>query len=195
MLQVIFVIIGSFLMPQSDTLASKQDTSIVIMKYFDGTDTVWVRYLEEIKVTPGNKAQYTGRRYYRIEKEVKKVYPFAKIAAEELRKYNEKFLNIDDPKARRKYIQRVENEFMKEYEDKFRHFTISEGRYLMLLIDRETQNTSYALIKELKGGFSAVFWQGIARLFGNNLKERYDPYEKHFLIEYIVMGIESGRIK
>ena len=72
--------------------------------------------------------------------------------------------------------------------------TITQGRLLIKLIDRETQNTSYALIKDYRGKLSAAFWQGIARIFGTNLKEEYDPNGDDALIESIVQEIDAGRL-
>ena len=70
-----------------------------------------------------------------------------------------------------------------------RQMTITQGRLLIKLIDRETQNTSYELIKDYRGKFSAAFWQGIARIFGTNLKEEYDAYGEDALIELIIMRL------
>jgi hypothetical protein len=75
-----------------------------------------------------------------------------------------------------------------------RQMTITQGRLLIKLIDRETQNTSYDLIKDYRGKFSAAFWQSIARIFSTNLKEEYDPYGEDALIEILIFEIESGRI-
>ena len=75
-----------------------------------------------------------------------------------------------------------------------RQLTITQGRLLIKLIDRETQNTSYALIREYRGWFSAAFWQGIARIFGTNLKDEYDAYGQDALIELIIWEIDSGRL-
>ena len=72
--------------------------------------------------------------------------------------------------------------------------TITQGRLLIKLIDRETQNTSYTLIRQYRGGLSAAFWQGIARIFGTNLKDEYDPYGEDALIEMIVNDLEDGRL-
>ena len=72
--------------------------------------------------------------------------------------------------------------------------TISQGRILIKLIDRETRNTSYTLIRDYRGKFSAAFWQGIARFFGTNLKEEYDPYGEDALIEAIIKEIDAGRL-
>jgi len=73
-----------------------------------------------------------------------------------------------------------------------RRMTITQGRLLIKLIDRETQNTSYELIRQYRGGLSAAFWQGVARIFGTNLKEEYDPYGEDALIELIIINIEAG---
>ncbi|MBP5589974.1 MAG: DUF4294 domain-containing protein, partial [Bacteroidales bacterium] len=80
----------------------------------------------------------------------------------------------------------------KEFEGDVRKMTVSQGQILIKLIDRETQNTSYQLIKEYRGGLSAAFWQGVAKLFGTNLKATYDTYGEDSLIELIVQDIESG---
>ena len=88
----------------------------------------------------------------------------------------------------------MEKDVFGEYEDDIEDMTISQGRILIKLIDRETQNTSYTLIREYRGKFSAAFWQGIARIFGTNLKEEYDPYGEDALIEAIIKEIDAGRL-
>lgn len=83
---------------------------------------------------------------------------------------------------------------MKRFEKQVRKLTVTQGIILVKLIDRETGRTSYQVIKDLKGGFTAFFWQGIARIFGNNLKTEYDPENQDKVMEDIVLGIESGFI-
>jgi len=75
-----------------------------------------------------------------------------------------------------------------------RQMTITQGKILIKLIDRETQNTGFELIKDHRGSVSAVFWQGIARIFGTNLKVEYDAEGKDYLIEKVIYEIEHGRI-
>jgi len=72
--------------------------------------------------------------------------------------------------------------------------SVTDGKVLIKLIDRETQHVSYDLIQDLKGNVSAVFWQGVARIFGNNLKSEYDPQGEDWQIEQIVRRIELGLI-
>jgi hypothetical protein len=88
----------------------------------------------------------------------------------------------------------VEKEVFAEYEGDIRDMTITQGRLLIKLIDRETQNTSYALIKDYRGKLAAAFWQGIARIFGTNLKEEYDPNGEDAIIESIILEIDAGRL-
>lgn len=157
-------------------------------------DTIIYREIQEINVYPQVKQNVSTAQYSRMVKKIIKVYPFAKEAAYEMQLYNEKFLTIDNPRLKKQYIKKVEKELFAKHEEDMKHLTISEGRYLMLLIDREIGETPYELVKELKGSFSAAFWQGIAKIFKNNLKEEYDPVYKHYTIEQIVLMIEEENL-
>ncbi|MDA3815897.1 MAG: DUF4294 domain-containing protein [Prolixibacteraceae bacterium] len=147
--------------------------------------------LDAIDVYPERGRKMNYRRYSRLVRKLRKVYPFAREAVVELQKYNEMYENTDKERDKRKYVRHVERDLFKRHEDELKKLTISEGRYLILLIDRETDNTSYSIIKEVKGGLPALFWQGIARIFNNDLKEEYDPHYKHFVIEQIVLMLEK----
>jgi hypothetical protein len=161
-------------------------------KYFAGlSDTIIYRDIQEINVYPQAKQEVSPNQYSRMVKKIRKVYPFAKEAALEMQVYNEKFKLIDNPRLKKQYIRKVEKELFAKHEDDMKHLTISEGRYLMLLIDREIGETPYELVKELKGSLSAAFWQGLAKIFSNDLKEEYDPVYKHYVIEQIVLMIEK----
>jgi hypothetical protein len=83
---------------------------------------------------------------------------------------------------------------MKQYSDELKGLTVNQGKILIKLIDRETGNSSYEMVKELKGSFSAFMWQTVARLFGDNLKSTYDPDEEDRDIENIIGLIETGAI-
>jgi hypothetical protein len=132
------------------------------------------------------------RRYDRLVLNLKKVHPYAVIVRERLGQVNNELAAIKDEKERKKYLKEVEKNVLGEFEDDMRNMTITQGKLLIKLIDRETRNTSYELIKEYRGGLSAAFWQGIARIFGTNLKAEYDPYGEDALIELIIMDIEAG---
>jgi hypothetical protein len=81
-----------------------------------------------------------------------------------------------------------------QFENELVNLTITQGKILIKLVDRETGNTTYEVLKELKGGFSAFIFQGIARLFGSNLKSEYDAKEEDRMIEDIIVRIENGQI-
>ena len=132
------------------------------------------------------------KRYDRLVYNLKKVYPYALIVRDRLYKANLELTNIPDEKERKKYLKDLEKEVFNEYEDDMRQLTLTQGKLLIKLVDRETQNTSYQLIKDYRGGFSAAFWQGIARIFGTNLKAEYDPYGEDALTEVLLLDIEAG---
>ena len=134
------------------------------------------------------------RKYERLVFNIKKVYPYAKMVRLKLDEVNAEMMKIDSEKSRREFIKEFEKNIFGEYEDDMRQMTITQGRLLIKLIDRETQNTSYDLIKDYRGKFSAAFWQSIARIFSTNLKEEYDPYGEDALLEIIIFEIESGRL-
>ncbi len=152
--------------------------------------------LKSIPVHPRRqfKSKRMEQRYWRLARRVKKVLPYAREAARLMAEYDQKYRYSDDKKLRKKYLKEAEDELFALYGPQLRKLSISEGRILIKLIDRETKNTSYALIKDLKGGVSAFFWQGIAKLFGNDLKDDYDPIEEDRDIEEIIFFIDSGII-
>jgi hypothetical protein len=138
--------------------------------------------------------RFDEQQYWRLVIRVKKVLPYAKEAAVLLKKYEMEVPTDARGKDRRAYIRKAEDELMNKYESTFKKMSINDGRVLIKLIDRETQSVSYDLIHELKGGISAAFWQGVARIFGNNLKTQYDPLGEDRQIEQIVRYIELGII-
>jgi IS30 family transposase len=134
------------------------------------------------------------RKYERLVYNLKRVYPYALAVRGRIAEVNAEMANFKSDKERREYIKKVEKDVFGKYEGDIRDMTITQGRLLIKLIDRETQNTSYTLIKDYRGKLAAAFWQGIARIFGTNLKEEYDPLGEDALIESIIIEIEAGRL-
>ena len=133
------------------------------------------------------------RKWSRLKRDVAKVYPYSKIAGKKLRSYNE--MMVGKPESeQKKLLKRAESELKKEFEGDIRNMTLNQGRILIKLIDRETGNTSYGLVKELRGSFQAFFWQSLARVFSTNLKETFNPYTnpEDKMIEDIIGSIEDG---
>lgn len=133
-------------------------------------------------------------RYQRLVYNVKRAYPFAKIAGQKLREVNENLKSIKTKKEKEAYIARTEDEMKKQFENDLKKLTITQGKILIKLFYRETGSTTYEVVKELRGSFEAFFWQALARLFGSSLKTKYDPLGEDADIEMIVQLIESGQL-
>ena len=123
---------------------------------------------------------------------VKKAYPYAIIASARLREYENVLKSLPSESARETYMEIAEKQLKNEFEAQLKGLSMNQGRILIKLIDRETGRTSYDLVKKLRGTFSAWMWQGMARLFGSNLKSEYDAKGEDRLIEVAISQIESG---
>lgn len=159
-------------------------------------DSTALKMLPELNVEY-NKEKMTRRqyrRYTRLVRYVKTTYPYAKMTAKLVAEVNDTLHLITDKKEQKRYVKRREKELFKEFEKPMRKMTITQGLILMKLIDRECQQTSYELVKFYRGSFTALFWQGIARFFGTNLKVEYDGKGKDRNIEHIVQLIDKGLI-
>lgn len=160
-------------------------------------DTILVSTIDEVYILPMRKfsSKRELRRYRKLVKNVKIVYPYAKMAK---KKYDEVELKLAGIKTEREvklYMKQVEEEIKEEFEGELKKLTISQGRVLIKLIDREIGETSYDLLRDLKGKFSAFFWQTLARLFGHNLKSTFDAEGEDKLLNEIVLLIEKDYIK
>jgi hypothetical protein len=98
------------------------------------------------------------------------------------------------PQDRKKRLKELEKEIKRDYEGELKRLTFTQGRILIKLLDRETGQVSYDIIREFRGGFTAWFFQDIAKMFNYDLKEDYDPEKDDRLIESIVQKIESGEL-
>jgi hypothetical protein len=159
-------------------------------------DTILSSYIPELNVYPAYK--YKNRweywRYRRLIHNVKAAYPYSKLAGNKLKDLDQRLQSISSERKRKEFVKVAEKQIREEFEDKVKHLTITQGRILIKLIDRETGNTTYEVLQNVKGNFSAVFWQTIARVFGSNLKSEYDPQGEDKLIEQIILMIEAGQL-
>jgi hypothetical protein len=133
-------------------------------------------------------------RYDRLVYNVKKVWPYAKLAGQKLKEYEKILDTIPDEKARKVFMKKAEKELEAKFGVQIRDLSFSQGKILIKLIYRETGNSSYELVKELRGGFRAFIWQTLAVIFGYNLKTTYDAGGDDQAIERIVIMIEAGAI-
>ena len=153
----------------------------VVPSVIMGRDTVPHVLLHEVDVV----AQ-------RMVYNVRKVFPYAKIAAAKINEIENKLAQTDSEAKRKQIIKKEYKELMHTFKQPLMKLTVTQGKILVRLIYRETNNTSFNHIKEYKGTVNAYFWQSLALLFGNNLKADYEPNGRDREIEQIVRSIEKG---
>lgn len=159
-----------------------------LAKIEDG-DTVFIMSLPTVFIYANHKF---GRKHDKLVRNVRKVYPYAHMAGEKLNEYSVILAGVTDEKEVKRLMDQAEDELKAQYREDLEHLTISQGKILLKLVDRETGHCTYNLLQDLRGRFSAFFWQTFARIFGYNLKTKYDPYGEDADIEEIVLLIEKG---
>ncbi len=161
-----------------------------------GKDTLLLAYLHDIWVFPQNKFKNKAQEkyYWKTVRDVKRTLPYAKLVASEIASINAKLANMKNDKERKKYLSVYEKEVFKKYEPDLRKMSINQGRLLLKLIDRECNESSYNLIKTYRGSLSAFFWQGVAFVFGSNLKSEYNANDKDKILERVILLVEAGQI-
>ena len=157
---------------------ANKDTIIVALTLVGEEKIPWI-VIPEISIIDTRifKSAEERTKYNRLRYNVLKVLPYAMFAR---RKYQELQMNLANVKSRKEkriMIKAFEVEIKDMFNREVKNLTITQGGILIKLIDRETGNSSYDLLKDMKGGITAFFYQSIARLFGNNLKNTYDPQE------------------
>jgi len=176
---------------------AQEQPPVVVPYILDGADTIPVVNLPVVDIfsTYGPDGAEALKRYLKLRRDVLKVYPYAKLASAKLKYVNDSLAHISSSRQQKKFIKQTEKEMKDRFESELKKLTYTQGKILIKLIDRETGNTSYALVKDLRGGLQAFFWQSLARFFGANLKSQYDPEGEDRMIEGIVRSIEKGEIK
>jgi hypothetical protein len=163
-----------------------------------GNDTFFVSSITPVYIySPKIFSEAEKREFYKYQRlvyNVKKVYPYAKIAANKFKEVNIELEQITSKKEQKEYLDKAEKEMRDRFEDELKKLTITQGKILIKLFYRETGNTTYEVVKELRGSFEAFFWQALARMFGSSLKTKYDPTGEDADIEQILQLIEMGMI-
>lgn len=193
-----------FLLAGASVKAQTVDSSSIPMPLLGPNDTIPVpAMIMGNEWIPGNNLQwhYVNARYpkhllkkkqawTRLRNAVYVTYPYARKAGAIMNDMNIKLAQMPDKEQRRKYIKSREKELKKEFADPLTELSVYQGKVLMKLINRQTGNNCYDLVKEYKGGFSARFWQTIAFVFGSSLKQPYEAREADREIELIVREVE-----
>lgn len=195
----IITILAMTLIPTPEGTCHAQNTAPQekeVLRYIvDGKDTVFVDEIRASKVysrVPRQKGR-EWRKYYRLVHNFSKAYPYA-LVAKKLVVEADSIIAADRLKGakREKYISKVQTELFEVFEGQMRKLTVSQGALIMKLVDREVGKSSYNIIKGYKSGATAAFWQGIAKIFGSDLKKPYDPEGEDKAVEELVQIWEDG---
>jgi hypothetical protein len=189
-----FYFISLVLLISFSSFAQEQDMIVTGGVVVNG-DTIPAIQLKEVNIYSWKKLSPSEeRKLTKLMRNVKIVYPYARLAGIKLEEYEDILVQAPDDKTRRQVMKQVEDELNAEYGQELRDLTVTQGKILMKLVDRETGESTYELVADLRGEFRAVFYQTFARLFGLNMKMRYDPEGEDREIENIVRMIENGQL-
>ena len=178
---------------------------ILPMPVLGPLDTIPVpaeRY-KELEILPGQTLEWVWvtapypkhllarrREWTRLRNAVYVTYPYARKAGFIINDITIQLSHLSSTNKRNEYIKTRERELKKEFTDPLTQLSIYQGKVLMKLINRQTGNNCYDLIRDYKGGFSARFWQTVAFFFSSNLKQPYDPQGDDRVMESIVQEVE-----
>lgn len=187
--------------PKTHTVATSNPEEMqrnVVYARIEGNDTILIVKLPEVDIDLMNRYYQIAetRQGRRLVSNVRKVYPYAKLASDKLQEYDTILAHASSDAERRQLMKQAEKEITDRYTEELEHLTFTQGAILIRLIDRETGNTSYKLVQELRGKVRAFFYQGFARLWGYNLKTEFDPKNntEDEQIDVIATLLERGQI-
>ena len=142
-------------------------------------DSIYKKEIDLNEVVIYNPVEFVNNKerldYFVLKRKVSKVYPYAKMASERLKKLNSRLDKITSKRKKKKYTRMLEKFLQNELSAELRRLTRTEGQILVKLIYRETGLTAFSLVRELRSGFKAFTYNTIAKVFKISLKEKYDP--------------------
>ena len=193
-IQTTILLLLGFILPGNKCMAQTygiNDTIISQAVIYNG-DTLESKILENIFFYSKLTAEQVKDRakYNRLRNAVYVTYPYARRAGIVMNDINAKLVNVPKKELRKKYILSREKELKKEFTTPLTDLSIYQGKVLMKLINRETGNNCYEIIKEYKGGFNARVYQTVAFFFNSNLKQTYDARNDDALIEKFVKEVQ-----
>ena len=156
-------------------------------------DTIPQSWLPTVMVSAvqTNALKNYWKNWTRLRNAVYVTYPYARSASKVIQSVNAELANVQDEKIRKQIIKSREKELKREFADKVTSLSVYQGKVLMKLINRETGNNCYQLIKEYKGGLNAGLWQTVAFVFGSSLKQPYSPNGDDQEIEKLVLEVQK----
>ena len=192
-LSILLLTFGIFV---SSEVFSQSKNYIVTKAVILEGDTVPFIELREFRILSKRsfKTEKEAKRFAKLIRDVKKAYPYAQVAAIKLNEYNEIISKTKKESDKKKLMKQAESELRSQFEEDIKNLTMTQGKILIKLIDRQTGNTSYEIIEQLRGSLQAFMWNTMSRIFGFNLKTEYDGQGDDKYIEEIVKMIENGVI-
>ncbi len=169
----------------------EQDTTVVQYIYVEG-DSIPKTAIDLNEVLLLNKLKFSSRedriKYLILKRKTLKVYPYAKLAAERLTTLNDRLETLDNKRQKKKYAKKIQSYIEDEFSAELKKLTKTEGQILVKLIHRQTGKTTFELIKELRNGWRAFWFNSTASLFDISLKREFNPMQERedFLIEDIL---------
>jgi hypothetical protein len=160
------------------------DSGIVLRKVYMDGDTFFVYSFDEFILKEFNSKE-EQKAYLKLVGNVKKVMPYAKLAAFRLQMMDDNLNQLTSRRAKRKYVKATEDAIMSEFKSQLQTLTRSQGKLLLKLLHRETGNTSYEILKKYRGSTSTMFYGVWAKMYDANIRVEYDPIED-YQIEYII---------
>lgn len=167
-------------------LYAQKKLKILDLKILE-TETILSSSIPEVEVL-SFKNNEERIKYLILKRKVKKVYPYALLAKRKILEIQCSLDTISKKRYKKKFIKSLTKSIKEDYSDELKQLTMSEGKILVKLIYRETNNTSYQIVRDFRGRFNAFFWQTMAIFWKNNLKTKYDPktIQEDALIEHIL---------
>lgn len=192
LLLVIFILPSLFL----QNFLFSQEKGYTVGYKLEGRDTIYQITLREVYHYSWDNTRKKGRewrQFYRLVYNFEKTYPYALKAKSIVKEADSVLANSNfNARERERFIKKFETELFKEFEQPLRKMSFSQGKLLLKLIDREIGQSSYYIIKNYRGGAAAGFWQGVAKIFGSDLKKPYDRFEQDRLAEELVQMYHRG---
>ena len=181
------ILIILFISVFSAEISAQEKVIIADFNVING-DTIFLADIPEVEIL-AFKDKTERKQYYILKRRVLKVYPYALLAKGKLTRIQLGLDTIPKRRHKKRYTREVAKWVKEEYADRLKNLTMSEGKILVKLIYRETNTTSYEIVKSYRGRFNAFFWQTMAKFWNNNLKTAYDPVNirEDMLIEHILI--------
>jgi len=202
MKHIIFILLclPTFLVGQEDDFIEQDSTEVEYIIIQGDSIPQKSIYLDEVMILDklSFKSKEDRRRYLILGRKTLKVYPYAKLAADRLNALNTRLQSLDKKRDKKKYAKKVQKYIEEEFSEELKKLTRTEGQILVKLIHRQTGKTTFDLIKELRSGWRAFWFNSTAYLFNISLKREYDPenVEEDYLIEDILIrASQNGQLK